>query len=56
MEKSCRKCAAKASPRPLLILVNNPKQRLHAIKCFERELSKSLKNFNFIFSFEPSPL
>ena len=30
MEKSCRKCAPKASPRPYLILVNNPKQPLHA--------------------------
>ena len=30
MEKSCRKYAPKASPRPLFILVNNPKQPLHA--------------------------
>ena len=26
MEKSCRKCASEASPRPYFILVNNPKQ------------------------------
>ena len=29
MEKSCRKCAPKV-PDPFLILVNNPKQPLHA--------------------------
>ena len=32
MEKSCRKCAPKASPGPFLILVNNPKQPLDARK------------------------
>ena len=60
MEKSCRKCAQKASPRLLLILVNNQKQPLYArnsfkIRHFERGLSKNLKQVNFIFSFEPSP-
>ena len=60
MEKSCTKCAPKASPRAFLILVNNPKQPLHArnslkTRYFERGLSKSLKKVNFIFSFEPSP-
>ena len=47
-------------PEPLLILVNNPKQPLHARnyfknKIFERGLSKTLKKVNFIFSSEPSP-
>ena len=46
-------------PEPLLILVNNPKQPLHARnyfkrKIFERGLSKTLKKVNFIFSSEPS--
>ena len=58
--KSCRKCAEKASLRPLYNLVNNLKQPLHAkiilkVKYFERGLSKSLKKGNFIFSFKPSP-
>ena len=35
MVKSCRKCAAKASQRPLLILVNNPKQPMNARNSFE---------------------
>ena len=61
MEKSCRNCEPKASPRPFLILLNNPKQPLHPrnslkIKYFERELLKSLKKGNFIFSFELSLL
>ena len=42
-----------------LILLYKVKQPLHArnsfkIRYFERGLSKSLKKFNFIFSFEPS--
>ena len=46
----------KLVPGPFLILVNNPKQQLHArnfleIKYVERRLSKSLKKVNFIFSF-----
>ena len=60
MEKSCRKCAPKASSRPLFNLVNNPKQTLHARnsfkkRYFERGVPKSLKKFNLIFSFVPSP-
>ena len=60
MEKSCRICAPKASPTPIFILVNGPKQPLHARNClkiwyFERELSKTLKKVNFIFSFESGP-
>ena len=43
MEKSSKKCAPKASPRPQ----NNPEQQLYAgnslkIRYFERGLSKSL--------------
>ena len=49
-----RKCAPKASPRPFLILLNNPQQPLQARNSFERRLSKSLKKVQFIFSFEPS--
>ena len=30
MEKSYRKCAPEASPRPVFILVNNPKQPLQS--------------------------
>ena len=47
----------KLIPDPILILLNNPKQSLHArillqIRYFERELSKSFKEDNY-FSFEP---
>ena len=57
MEKSCTKCAPKASPRSLLILVNNPKQTLHAWDSFENKIfwKKIIKKVNFIFSVEPSP-
>ena len=62
MEKSCRKLAPKASPRPpLLILLYKRKQPLHARNSFKnkmfwkRIIKKSPKNVNFIFSFEPSP-
>ena len=45
MEKSCRKCAPKASPRPLFNLLNNPKLPLQEvllkIRYSERGLSKS---------------
>ena len=34
MEKSCRKCAPKSSPRSFLILLNNPKQPMHAKNYF----------------------
>ena len=60
MQKPYRKCAPKASPRLLFILVNNPKQPLNARssfknRYFERGLSKTFKKLNFIFSFQPSP-
>ena len=47
-EKSWRKRAPKAHPDPFLVLLNNPKQPLHArnplkLTYFERGLSKSLK-------------
>ena len=57
--KASRKCATNASPRPFFIFVNNlkqPKQILFKIRHFERGLSKSLKTFNFIFSFKPIPV
>ena len=37
MEESCRKCAPKASPRPLFILVYNPKQPSHARNSFKKK-------------------
>ena len=52
MEKSCRKCAPKASLRSLLILLNNPKQpfikeNILKVRYFERGLSRSLKKTFF---------
>ena len=45
-------------PRPFFILVNNSKKPLYAINSFktyfERGLSNTFKNIDFIFSFEPS--
>ena len=38
MKKSHRKCAPKASTRPLFNLVNNPKQPLHPKNSFEKEI------------------
>ena len=40
-EKSCRKPAPKASPRPFLILANRPKQPLHARNCFKDILKEN---------------
>ena len=37
-EKSCKKCVPKASPRPFIILLNNPKQRLHARCSFTNKI------------------
>ena len=47
----------KLVPDLFIILVNNPKQPLHAKNYYEskRGLSKSLKKGNFVFSFETSP-
>ena len=58
MEESCRKYVPKAIPRPLFILVNNPKQSIYARNYFKNQemgLSKPLEKINFIFAFEPSP-
>ena len=58
MEKSSRKCAPKASPRPLFFLTENShcmQEILLKIRYFERGLSKTFKKVNFNFSFEPSP-
>ena len=41
MEKSCRKFAPKAIPRPLFYLVNNPKQPLHAINYFKNKIFRN---------------
>ena len=61
MEKSFRKCAPKASPRPLINFGNwlktafaYKKLIILKIRYFEKGLSKSLKKVNFVFSFEPS--
>ena len=48
------------APDSSLILLNNPKQPLHATnsfrnKVFWKRIIKSLKKFTFIFSFKPSP-
>ena len=49
MEKSCRKSASKASPRPLFYFENNPKQLLHARSSFKNKLfwTKIIKNLFF---------
>ena len=38
IEKSIRKCAAKASPDLFIILVNNPKQPLHDRNYFKGKI------------------
>ena len=60
MEKSCRKCAPKVAPRPLLILWYKLKQLLQArnslkVRYFERRLSKSLKKSTLLFLSNPVP-
>ena len=50
----------KLVPDSFLILVNNPKQELHArnsfkIRYFERRSSKSLKKLNLLFLLKPVP-
>ena len=52
MEKSCRKFTPNASPRPLFNFGKIPKTAIACKKFFLR-LSKSTKNINFMFSFEP---
>ena len=56
IEKSCRKCAAKASPRPLYNFGSCCMQEIILkVRYFETGLSKSLKKGNLIFSFESNP-
>ena len=58
MENRAENVHQKLVPGPFLILVNNPKQPLHARNSFEnkiRGLSKSLKKVNFTFPYEPTP-
>ena len=58
MGKSCRKCASKASPRPLFYFGKTAiacKNFLKKIRYFERGLSKTLKKLTIFFFFEPSP-
>ena len=52
MEKSCRKCASKGSPRPLFNFANNPKQpqeNFLKIRFSEKGLSTSLKKVVYFF-------
>ena len=51
MEKSCKKCAPKASPRPLFNFGKKPQIAI----VYEKGLSKTLKKVNFLFSSETSP-
>ena len=61
MENSCRKCAPKASPRPLFNFGKKIqssyclREILLKIRCFEEDYQKVLKNLTLFFSFEPSP-
>ena len=59
--KSCRKCAPNASPRPLFILVNNPKQPLHARNSFKntifwKGINKNLSKSKLYFFFPTQSL
>ena len=38
MEKSCKKCAPKLAVDPVFILLNNPKQPLHARNYFKNKI------------------
>ena len=38
MEKSCGKCVLKAVPDPFFILLNNPKQLMHARNTFKNRI------------------
>ena len=54
MEKSCRKYAPKASPRPFFILVNNLKQPLHAGHSCKRTqffLKEDYQKLSLVFFF-----
>ena len=55
MEKSCRKCAPKASPRSLFNFGNNPKQPLHAINFLKKDYQKAFKKLTLFFLLNPVP-
>ena len=60
MENYAENKHQKLVPDPFLILVNNPKQPLHARNYFKNKIFwkiiiKNLKKVNLFFSFEPSP-
>ena len=60
--KSCRRCTPKAYPRPLLILVNNPKQPSHARNfskyknILKKGYQKVFKNLTLFFLLNPNIL
>ena len=59
MEMPCWNVHQKLVPDPFLVLVNNPKQPLHArnplkIIYFERKLSKSYKKVNLFLLLNPT--
>ena len=61
MEKSCRKCAPKLAPEPFLILLNSPKQPLHARnyfknKVFWKGIIKNLLKSELYFFFQTQSL
>ena len=62
MEKLCRKCALKASPRPLFYFGKQPKtdiacmqEILLKIRYFERDYQKPLKKLTLFFLSNPVP-
>ena len=55
MEKSCRKCASKATLKPIFNLVNNPKQPLHVRNSFEKAYQKALNKLTLFFHLNPVP-
>ena len=60
MERSCRKCTPKASPRPLFNLGKYPKTATACKKFFlkkdilKEDYQKALKKLTLLFSFEPN--
>ena len=58
MEKSCRKCAQKSSPRLLLLLLNNPKsycmlEIILKIRYFKEDCQKALKKLTLFCLWNP---
>ena len=60
MKKSCRKCAPKASPRPLFYFGKQHKTAIACKKFFWKQdilkggYQKPVKKVNFVFSFQTS--